>query len=71
MKALISIALLLISLSVQAQTSHLQALKTDTLQKDTIIKNVSYKLYKGVRGGKYIIVVSKASGKEYKRYFKN
>lgn len=37
--------------------------------KDTVINKVSHKLYIGAKGGKYIIVTSKA-GKTYKRYFK-
>lgn len=37
--------------------------------KDTTIKNVTYHVYQGSRGGTYIIVTS-ASGTAYKKYFK-
>lgn len=42
-----------------------------TAVKDTVLNAVTYKLYKGSKGGKYIIRVSKVSGKEYKQYFKS
>ena len=69
MKKLISIALVLFSLTIQAQKSPLQAVSKETSTKDTIIKTVSYKLYIGSKGGKYIYVVSK-SGNTYKKYLK-
>ncbi len=37
--------------------------------KDTIIKGVSHHLFVGAKGGRYIFVVSKKTGIEYKRYF--
>lgn len=37
--------------------------------KDTVINNVKYSLYVGAKGGRYIIVTSKITGKQYKRYF--
>jgi len=42
---------------------------TDKVLKDTTIAKKSYKLYLGVRGGKYVIRVSK-SGNAYKQYIK-
>lgn len=45
------------------------AFASDPVIKDTTINKVSYKLYQGSRGGKYIVVTSKA-GKPYKKYFK-
>lgn len=42
----------------------------DKAIKDTVIRSVSYKLYIGSRGGKYILMTSKKTGKVYKRYFK-
>lgn len=41
-----------------------------TAVKDTVVNSVTYKLYKGSKGGKYIIRTSKVTGKEYKQYFK-
>lgn len=43
------------------------AVKTTLIYK---IKNVSYPVYKSVRGSYYIIRTSKKTGKEYKQYFK-
>lgn len=42
---------------------------TDKVLKDTVISNVSYKLYVGSRGGKYVLRTSK-TGRVYKMYFK-
>lgn len=39
--------------------------------KDTVVNNVTYKLFVGSKGGRYIIMTSKKTGKEYKRYFKH
>lgn len=36
--------------------------------KDTTIKGITYKLYVGSKGGKYIVVTSK-TGTTYKKYF--
>lgn len=41
----------------------------DKAIKDTTIKNVTYKIYEGSKGGRYINVVSR-SGNAYKKYFK-
>lgn len=61
------IALLLgIVVSSKAQTVKV----ADKVLKDTVIAHKSYKLYLGSRGGKYMIRVSKGTGKEYKQYFK-
>lgn len=69
MKKLILLALLLISLSVQAQTTPLKTVKIkDVSTKDTTIKSVVYALYVGKNGGKYIVVTSKV-GNQYKKYF--
>lgn len=42
---------------------------TGTHVKDTTIRNVQYPLYRGAKGGMYIIRTSK-TGKQYKQYFK-
>jgi hypothetical protein len=41
----------------------------DIVIKDTTINKVVYSMYKGARGGKYIIVTSK-TGTTYRKYFK-
>ena len=41
----------------------------DKVLKDTVISSVSYKLYQGSRGGKYVLRTSK-SGNIYKQYIK-
>lgn len=61
---LLSIALLFCSL-----TSNAGQLGNDKPVKDTVINKVTYKLYIGPKGGKYIIVTSK-TGTQYKKYFK-
>lgn len=62
---LIVIAFAAFTGSSKAQTKPI----TDKVLKDTVIKSMTYKLYAGSRGGKYIMVTSK-TGKLYKRYFK-
>lgn len=42
----------------------------DRIVKDTVINKVSYHLYEGSKGGKYIIRTSK-TGTTYKQYFKH
>lgn len=42
---------------------------TNKVLKDTTIKSVTYKLYQGSRGGKYVWRKS-ATGKFYKQYIK-
>ena len=59
-KAIFALLLTLSALNTYAQ---------DKAIKDTTINKTSFKMYEGARGGRYIIVISKA-GKEYKRYFK-
>lgn len=50
---------------------HAQTLPVkDKVLKDTVIKAVTYKLYVGGRGGKYILRTSKQTGKVYKQYIK-
>lgn len=61
---LLSIALLFCSF-----TSNAGQLGNDKPVKDTVINKVTYKLYIGNKGGKYIIVTSK-TGTQYKKYFK-
>lgn len=65
MKTILSILLLALSLNLSAQ----EPTKSPASTKDTIINKVSHKLYIGSKGGKYILMVSKTSGKTYKRYF--
>jgi hypothetical protein len=59
-KAIFALLLTLSALNTYAQ---------DKVIKDTTINKTSFKMYEGARGGRYIIVTSKA-GKDYKRYFK-
>lgn len=70
MKLLVSVILLsifsMLAICSQAQTKPVA--KTPVSVKDTTIKGVKYPLYVGSKGGRYIIVTSKA-GNEYKRYF--
>lgn len=51
----------------------LTSFATDKPVKDTTVKingvSQSYKMYVGIKGGKYIIVTSK-TGSTYKKYFK-
>lgn len=49
----------------------LASLRVPDVSKDTIINNVQIKVYTGSKGGKYILVVSKKTGKEYKKYLKS
>lgn len=53
---------------LSAQTFHPKPV--DNVLKDTTIKSVKYPLYVGSRGGKYILRVSKVTGKQYKQYIK-
>lgn len=53
-----------------APAAPLAFVTTDKVLKDTVIKDVSYKLYVGKKGGRYIIRTAKVSGKTYKQYFK-
>lgn len=46
-----------------------QDVKADKVLKDTLIKSVSYKVYQGARGGRYIVRTS-AKGNVYKQYIK-
>lgn len=41
-----------------------------TFVKDTTIRNVSYPMYRGAKGGMYIIRTSKVTGNTYKQYLK-
>lgn len=59
--------LLLVCIGAQAQTKPVA--KAPVSVKDTVIKGVTHKLYIGSRGGRYILVPSKTTGKEYKKYF--
>jgi hypothetical protein len=60
MKKLIFFVALLLSLNTFAGN--------DKPVKDTVINHVTYKLFVGAKGGRYIIVTSK-TGKEYRKYF--
>ena len=42
----------------------------DSVIKDTTINKVTYHLYRGAKGGRYIIVTSK-QGNQYRKYIKN
>lgn len=70
MKVLVSVILLsiftMLAICSQAQTKPVA--KTPVSVKDTTIKGVKYQLYVGARGGRYILVTSKA-GNQYKKYF--
>lgn len=57
----------LFAISSSAQTT--PAKTFDKVLKDTVILKVSYKLYLGPRGGRYILRTSK-SGNVYKQYIK-
>lgn len=61
MKKLFFFIALLLSLTTFANN--------DKPVKDTVINNTTYKLYVGAKGGRYILVTSKKTGKEYKKYF--
>lgn len=64
------ITILTIVLGIMINTQAQTVIKpTDKVLKDTTIKSIVYKLYVGSKGGKYIIVTSKA-GNQYKKYFK-
>ena len=72
LKSILIAALLLIGVATVAQqpTATATTVKTaDPVIKDTTIRGTTYKLYQGKKGGKYIIVVAKTTGKEYKKYF--
>ena len=43
---------------------------SDKVIKDTTINKVSYSMYKGAKGGRYIIITSK-KGTNYRKYFKS
>lgn len=64
MKTLLTI-LIALSLNLSAQD---KLKPSGKVLRDTTINNAVHKLYEGSKGGKYIIVVSKTTGKEYKRY---
>ncbi len=66
------LAMLVIAL-LSYSTSYSQTVvktNSDKVLKDTVIKTVTYKIYVGSRGGKYIIMTSKTTGNQYKRYLK-
>lgn len=64
-----AIAIILL-FSLTASGVFAQTVKSsDKELKDTVIKTISYKLYQGSKGGKYILRTAK-SGKSYKQYFK-
>lgn len=66
----IVIPALILALLALATPAHSQTVKpSDKVLKDTLIKSVSYKLYLGSRGGRYVIRTS-ASGNVYKQYIK-
>jgi hypothetical protein len=66
--SLLLIVLLLSCAGSSAQTTIVKP--ADKVLKDTTIRDTTYKLYIGSRGGKYIIMTSKTTGKTYKKYFK-
>lgn len=68
MKTLFSILMICFSLQAFPQEPT-QNKPTNKVLKDTVIKEVSYKLYQGSRGGKYIVRQSK-NGNTYKQYIK-
>lgn len=68
-KLFIILSFSLLSFATIAQDKPLKPINKDQSTKDTVIKDKTYKLYTGSKGGKYILVISK-TGKEYKRYFK-
>lgn len=72
-KVLAVLVFILAILMFGATANHLTAQTlpkpTDKVLKDTVIKTVTYKLYQGSRGGKYIIRTSK-TGTSYKQYIK-
>ncbi len=71
----ITSVIILVLMSLLINSSEAQELPKKVIKvpatsvKDTLIKNVSYKMYMGIKGGKYIIVTSR-TGNQYKRYFK-
>lgn len=70
---LLTAFVLMIVLSVWSFNIHAQTPDTvkrsDKVLKDTLIRSVNYKLYVGLRGGKYVLRTSK-TGKVYKQYIK-
>ena len=64
-KILFIIIILFISLTAISQEK-----PKDKVLRDTTIKNVTYKIYEGSRGGKYYLKTSK-SGAIYKVYLKS
>lgn len=66
LKLIIAFTVLAMTSNVHAQTVQIK----DKAVKDTTVSGNTYKLYVGSRGGRYIIMKSKTTGKEYKRYFK-
>lgn len=64
-KTLFLIIILFISLTAISQEK-----PKDKVLRDTTIKNVTYKIYEGSRGGKYYLKTSK-NGNTYKVYIKN
>lgn len=65
--AIVSFLMVISHYTAKAQTTPKPA--KETVIKDTVINSVSYKLYRGSRGGKFIYVTSK-TGNIYKKYFK-
>lgn len=67
---LIRVILLALFLSAAYNAQSQETPKSaDKVLKDTVIKAVSYKLYVGSRGGRYVLRTSK-SGNVYKQYIK-
>jgi hypothetical protein len=64
MKKALFIVIILFSLTAISQEK-----PKDKVLRDTTIKNVTYKIYEGSRGGKYYLKTSK-SGTIYKVYLK-
>ena len=64
------IALLVLAAMANAQQLPGKSAAKIVSVKDTVYQGVKFPLYIGSKGGKYIIVTSKTTGKEYKRYFK-
>jgi len=66
-KLILSIALILTVAFTNAQT--VAPKQADKVLRDTLVKGVKTQIFVGSRGGKYILVTSKA-GNVYKKYLK-
>ena len=67
-KLVVLVCLAFITVAGHSQTTD-PLTKNATYQKDTTIKSAAYKIYVGAKGGRFIIVTSKA-GNQYKKYLK-